>query len=121
MLRAQARKGLVCGCPDCDVIGMPEHAVGAKRDDHGWILIVENAPDRRDDVFEGHVRDASVGQAEPLMTIRHAAERAPCGFVLGAADEPERLAGCRESVPDITLFAGRGVYKDEPEISFVRV
>ena len=98
---AQAREGFVGGCADRDVVGMAEDPVGAERDDNGGILLVEDPSDRRDDVVEGSFRDPTVGQTEPLVTIRNAAECSPCGFVLAPSHRSERLARRRESLTDV--------------------
>ena len=112
----QSREGFVGGSTDRDVVGMSEDAVGAERDDNGGILLVEDPRDRQDDVIERNLRDATVRQAKPLVTVRNAAECSPRGFILALANGPERFARCREPVSDVPLLAERGVDQDEPEV-----
>ena len=119
--RTQPRERFVGGRADRDVVGMPEDAVGAERDDNSGILLLEDPRDRRDHVIEGDIRDASVRQTQPLVTVRNATERTPRGLIFGLADGPQRFAGGREPVSDVPLLAERGVNQDEPEVRLIGV
>jgi hypothetical protein len=99
-----------------DVVGMSEDAIGTERDDNRGVLLVEDPRDRRDNVLEGNLCDATVRQTEPLVTVRKAAECSPRRFILALANGSERFAGGRESVSDVALLAEGGVDQDEPEV-----
>ena len=55
-------------------------------------------------------------QAQPLVTVGHAAECAPGGFILCLADGSKRLARGPEPVSNVPVPAERGVDEDEPEV-----
>ena len=118
---SQAREGFVGGRADRDVVGMSEDAVGAERDDNCGVLLVEDPRDRRDDVLEGNLCDATVRQTKPLVTVRNAAECSPRGFIFALANGPKRFARGRESVSNVPMLAERGVDQDEPEVWVIGV
>ena len=103
------------------MVGVPEDAVGTERDDNGGILLVEDPRDRRDNLLEGNFGDAAVRQTQPLVTIGHAAEGAPRGFILGLANGSKCVARGRESVSNVPMLAERGVNQDEPEVWLIGV
>ena len=76
------RERLVGGRADRDVVGVPEDAVGAERDDDRRVLLVQDLTDRRDDLLERHLGHPAVRQTEPLVPVRDAAQRRPRGLVL---------------------------------------
>lgn len=118
---AQSREGFVGGRADRDVVGMSEDAVGAERDDNRGVLLVEDPRDRRDNVLEGNLCDATVRQTKPLVTVRNAAECSPRGLIFALADRSERFARGREPVPDVPVLAERGVDQDKPEVWVIGV
>ena len=120
-LGSQACERLVGSCTDSDVVGMPEDAVGAERHDNSGLLLLKDPSDRRDNVIEGKIRDATIRQTQPLVTVRDATECSPGGFILSLADGPKRLSCGRESVSDVPLLAEGGVNQDEPEVWLIRV
>jgi len=74
-----------------------------------------------DQFIKGDVRDPSVRQTQPLVTVRSASERTPRGLIFGLSDGPQRFAGGRESVSDVPVLAERGVNQDEPKVRLIRV
>lgn len=118
---SQACERLVGSCTDSDVVGMPEDAVGAERHDNSGLLLLKDPRDRRDNVIEGKIRDATIRQTQPLVTVRDATECSPRAFILSLPDGPKRLWCGRESVSDVPLLAEGGVNQDEPEVWLIRV
>ena len=121
VLGSKAREGLVGGCTDGDVVGMPEDAIGAERHDNSGVLLVEDPRDCGDNLVEGDIGDAAVRQTQPLVTVRDATECAPRGFIFGPADGSKRLSGGREAFSDLAVLAEGGVNQDEPEVGVIRV
>ncbi len=121
VLGTESREGFVGGCADRDVVGVPEDAVGTECDDYGGILLVEDPSDRRDNVIEGNLCDATVRQTKPLVTVGDAAECSPRGFIFAPANGSKGFARCRESVSNVPLLAERGVDQDEPEVWVIGV
>lgn len=96
VLGSQACERVVGSCTDRDVVGMPEDAVAAERHDNSGLLL-KDPRDRRDNVIEGKIRDGTIRQTQPLVTVRDATECSPRGFIFSLADGPNvcRVAGIR--------------------------
>jgi hypothetical protein len=112
---------LVGGRADRDVVGMAEDAVGAERDDNSGIFLLKDPHHHCDQFIKGDVRDPSVRQTQPLVTLRSTTERTPRGLIFGLSDGPQRFAGGREPVSDVPLLAERGVNQHEPKVRLIGV
>ena len=67
--------GSVGSGADRDVVGVTEDPVGPKSGYDRWPLLLHDGRDCIDQLLEGHVGNAAVGIAEPVVPVRNPSDR----------------------------------------------